>query len=159
MASSAPPDSTGTPVRPTGSHQAVLERDVDGRPDEVFGAFVDAGRLRDWLSGEGEASADPQPGGALTIVMRLGGGEVRYHGRYLRLEPPAVVAFTWRVEGDHDESVVRVELTPAGPRRTRLTLVHGGLRTPRLAHDYDLAWQGFLGILAHQLEAQVGWQD
>lgn len=162
MSSTAPPDSPAAPQGASaspGSHQAVLERELDGRPDEVFASFVDAGRLRDWLSGEGEATADAKVGGTLTILMRLGGGSIRYEGQYLRIEPPDTVAFTWRVDGDKESSVVRVQLAPAAERRTRLTLVHGGLRTARLARDYELAWQGFLGILAHQLEAQVGWKD
>ena len=58
-----------------------------------------------------------------------------------------------------DESVVRVQLEGAGERKTRLSLVHGALKSERLARDYELAWSGFLGILAHQMEAQVGWRD
>jgi uncharacterized protein YndB with AHSA1/START domain len=148
--------STAVPPR---RYQAVVERELDGRPDEVFGAFSDADRLRDWLTGEGEATVDFQVGGAFTLLMRLGGGEIRYHGKYLRIEAPDTVAFTWLVEGDKDESVVRVQLEAAGERTTRLSLVHGALKSERLARDYELAWTGFLGILAHQMEAQVGWRD
>jgi uncharacterized protein YndB with AHSA1/START domain len=153
------PASPPSPAQPQRRHQAVVERALDGRPDEVFGAFSEADRLRDWLTGEGEATVDFQVGGGFTLVMRLGGGEIRYHGKYLRIEAPSTVAFTWRVEGDTDESVVRVQLEPAGERKTTLTLVHGGLKSERLARDYEMAWQGFLGILAHQMEAQVGWKD
>ena len=154
------PDHAPAPPAPAPRRfQAVVERDLDGRTDEVFGAFAEADRLRDWLTGEGEATIDFQVGGTFTLLMRLGGGEIRYHGKYLRIEAPDTIAFTWLVEGDTDESVVRVQLEGAGERKTRLSLVHGALKSERLARDYELAWSGFLGILAHQMEAQVGWRD
>ncbi|MEW6319833.1 MAG: SRPBCC domain-containing protein [Acidobacteriota bacterium] len=139
-----------------GHHHALVSRVIPGTPEEVFGAWEDPGRLRDWLAGEGEVSVDFRPGGAFRIVMVMSGQRLLYGGTYRRIEPPRLLAFTWRVGEEDVESIVRVELEAAGERRTRMTIVHGDLATARLASDYELAWNGFINILEHQIEAMIG---
>jgi uncharacterized protein YndB with AHSA1/START domain len=44
-------------------------------------------------------------------------------GRYVEVDPPRRLVFTWRWDGDDDESLVTMELEPVG-EHTQLRLVH-----------------------------------
>lgn len=139
----------------TDAFHATVTRELDGTPAHVFEAFSDADQLRDWLAGEGRATVDFRVGGTFEVLMVLSGQELRYSGVYRRIEPPSLLAFTWRVGEETEESLVRVELEAAGEQKTQLTLTHTGLPNESFATQYQLAWNGFLNILAHQLEARM----
>ncbi|MEO7149585.1 MAG: SRPBCC domain-containing protein [Rhodanobacteraceae bacterium] len=79
-------------------------------------------------------------------------GSIRPHyGRYLRVESPRLLEFTWVSEHTRGkESVVTIELTPLG-KQTELRLTHEGLPDEEMAHAHRGGWTYFLDALVAHL--------
>jgi uncharacterized protein YndB with AHSA1/START domain len=118
---------------------------IEADPQEVYQYFVDADAMVLWM-GE-TAVLDPQPGGAFWVDVQ--GTPVR--GRFLELDPPNRVVFSWGFEGSEalppEASRVEVRLT-SQDGGTRVDLLHFGLSGTDAA-EHASGWQRFL----HHLEA------
>jgi uncharacterized protein YndB with AHSA1/START domain len=85
------------------------------------------------------------------IEMPWEGRIYPHYGRYLQVEPPRLLEFTWVSEGPHGkESVVLIELIPNG-KGTDLTLTHDGLPTEEMVKSHEGGWTGFLDSLRDRL--------
>lgn len=123
---------------------------------EVFSWWTQAERLREWMSPVGtvDAEVDLRIGGALRIVMRSGDTVIEHIGKYIEIEPPRRLVFTWASPFTGDEpSLVTVELEPdvtEGTEATRLHLVHALLPEPAATSHRD-GWGTMLDRLAGML--------
>lgn len=124
----------------------VQERFVNAPIETVFAMFVDPRLLVRWLGAPAEL--DPRPGGVFRVT--LAAGDV-WSGRYLEVDPPRRVVFTWGWEHERavavppGSSTVEVELRPDG-FGTHLRLAHSGLDgDAALSHEHG--WAHFLDRL------------
>lgn len=133
-------------------HRFSVPRVLDATPEEVFQAWTEPDELASWLAGEGRVLRSALAvDGLLYIEMGFGGKAFPHYGRYLRVEPPRLLEFTWVSAGTKGlESVVTVTLAPEG-RGTRLTLTHAGLPDDADGRGHEEGWGGFLGLLAEKL--------
>jgi len=124
----------------------TVERRIKARPATVFSFFTDRDR---WLSWQGvTAEIDPRPGGVFRMNVR---GDGWASGRFVVVEPPRRIVFTWGWEGDDSpvppgSSTVEVLLEPEGDGGTRLTLIHSGLPFPAVGMHRD-GWHHYLDRL------------
>lgn len=132
----------------------VVERYIDAPPDVVFEMFVRPEMLVRWIGDSAEL--DPRPGGLFRFTL---GDQDVCRGRYLEVDPPCRVVFTWGWERavaipvPADSTIVEVDLTPQGGG-THLRLVHRGLDgDTALLHEHG--WQRFVD----RLRAVVGGDD
>lgn len=117
---------------------------VDARPDEVFPYFVDAAKYTRWKGLDAEF--DPRPGGIYKVKMWDGGG---VEGRYVVVDPPRRVVFTWGWHGPGlpegfaevppGSTTVEVTFEPAG-EGTLVRLRHTGLPTEAAAVVHRWGW-------------------
>ena len=80
--------------------------------------------MADWL---GAAGFEPRPGSCFAIPREADRSAIRCE--VLAADPPYRLSYTWREEVDGNrasgrDSVVTFELSPMGPDRTRLRIVH-----------------------------------
>ena len=103
-----------------------LERRIAAPPETVFAYFVDPDRYLMWQGIAAEL--DPRPGGVFRVTQNDSGYVAR--GRYLEVEPPTRVVFSWGWEGIDgllpEASTVEVLLEADG-QGTILRLRHSGL--------------------------------
>src|SRR5262245_42043082 len=68
---------------------------------------------------------DPRVGGAFSYKVRRGEHEVDHVGKFLELDPPRRVVFTWAIAGESggDTSTVAIDITPT-PSGCTVTLTH-----------------------------------
>ncbi len=124
----------------------IVERRIKAHPDIVCSYFTDRDR---WLSWQGvEAEIDPRPGGLFRMNVR---GDGWAAGRFLTVDPPHHIVFTWGWEGDGSpvppgSSTVEVTLEPDGEDGTLLRLVHTGLPLPAIDLHRD-GWHHYLDRL------------
>ena len=128
-----------------------LEVRIEARPETVFEFFVDPEKMSRWKGTSAEL--DPRPGGTYRVGGIAGGATVV--GKYIEIDPPRRLVFTWGWEGDDDvppgSSTVEVTLTPDGDA-TVLHLVHRDLPTGQGARHME-GWEHFVPRL---IEAATG---
>lgn len=101
-----------------------LTRVLPASPERVWQAFTDPVVLAAWFWPQRFATtvqADVRIGGR--YVIDGPGAGMAVGGRYVSVEPPTRLAFTWRWQGAPEETLVTLQLAPAGDG-TELTLVH-----------------------------------
>lgn len=115
-------------------------------PEVVYSEWWDPERMREWMCVGAtlptHIEIDPRVGGTYRIDIDDAGHAFSITGRYLVLDPPSALAFTWRCttwEPSVPESVVRVQLEPHDGGRTIMTIRHGRLPA-ELREDYKATW-------------------
>jgi uncharacterized protein YndB with AHSA1/START domain len=100
-----------------------------------------------------EAEVDLRVGGALRIVMRGEGTVIEHFGKYIEIDPPRRLVFTWASPYTGAEpSLVTLELEPAGAEATHLLLVHRQL-PESVANSHRGGWGTMLDRLSGKLPA------
>ncbi len=122
-----------------------IERRIEARPEIVYAYLTDSVKWARWQG----ASADIEARVNGTFRMTMGNGAVA-EGRFLELEPPRRVRFTWGWNGSPTvppgSSTVDIELAEDGTA-TRLTLTHRGLPPDDVA-IHQTGWQHYVPRLA-----------
>jgi uncharacterized protein YndB with AHSA1/START domain len=126
----------------------VVERRVEASPETVFRFFIEPAR---WLQWQGvEAELDPRPGGMFRMNVR---GDGWASGRFLEVEPPRRIVFTWGWELDGSplppgSSLVEVDLIPMGDG-TLVRLTHRDLPADEVA-THQAGWSHYLDRLTNR---------
>lgn len=141
----------GRNVKAMGPHSIRLTRTYSAKPEKVFKAWTDPASIGAWLAKGEYFSADVRVGGLFYIEMR-GLEKINPHyGRYLRVDGPHALEFTWVSEWTTGkESVVLIELAERNGK-TELTLTHDGLPNEILAGAHQQGWGQFLEELEPRL--------
>lgn len=121
--------------------------------EAVFDAWLDPALARRFMAAGdmrvSELTIDPREGGAFHLVMQ--GERERYvhHGRYVVIDRPRRLVFTWISEGTAQRlSLVTVRLSvEAGG--VRVELEHEGLPDPERGDIHGRGWGSILGKLTH----------
>jgi uncharacterized protein YndB with AHSA1/START domain len=124
----------------------VVERWIDAPPETVF-AFFEEPAL--WLRWQGvDAVLEPRPGGTFRMNVR---GDGYASGRFVEVEPPERLVFTWGWEGNAGlppgSSTVEVHLR-GEDGGTRLTLRHRDLPGTEAVARHRAGWNHYLDRLA-----------
>jgi uncharacterized protein YndB with AHSA1/START domain len=98
-------------------------------------------------------SLDARVGGAFSFVVRRSGEEVDHIGRYLEIERPRRLVFTWAVAPEpEDSSRVVIEIAPLASG-CDLTLTHAMQpKWAEFAPRVEQGWTTMLGALGQALD-------
>ena len=130
-----------------------LVRVFDAPRERVFAAWAEQAQFTQWMCPPGvtidECVIDVRPGGDWRIKGRQEAGRVfASSGKYLEVEKPVRLVFTWahHTDGDHTsprghETTVRIELRPVG-NKTELTLIHGPFADAPSCDQHRRGWTG-----------------
>lgn len=113
-----------------------IERHLAASPDQIHDAWLTPASVCGWMSRALQASGlpgdvrrveiDPTEGGAFTFSDQRDEGEAVHFGRYLVIERPSRIVFTWFTsdeEARENRSTVTLSLSPEGTG-TRAVLEH-----------------------------------
>jgi uncharacterized protein YndB with AHSA1/START domain len=129
----------------TTAADAVVEKQIDARPEIVFSYFVEPDKMLGWFGRE--AHLEARPGGEYRVRLN---DQARAMGEFVELDPPRRVVFTFGWEGDAangpGKGTIEVTLTPEG-EGTHERLVHRGLSDGTQEEHRD-GWQYYLDRLA-----------
>src|ERR1700733_9780400 len=110
-------------MNPTSSQETIVkEITINASAERIFAALTDPAQRVQWWGAEGRfktkhMESDLRVGGAwLMSGDGMGGRAFTLSGEYRVIEPPRVLAFTWRPSWQNDatESVVRFDLEEGG---------------------------------------------
>lgn len=124
--------------------------------EKVFDAWLTADRLARFICAGNthvaSVDVDPRVGGAFRIVMANDKGSYEHRGRYLEIQRPERLRFTWAsaaTNGDDTEVTVTFVEVDEG---TRVVLVHLGLQDSNAATRHEGGWQSILTKCRELLE-------
>ena len=123
-----------------------LEFELPASPDVVFGHLTRIDLLTTWWPTGG--TTDPREGGE--YVLHWHGPGVTLRGRYVVVDPPARLQFTWSWDHDDDDSVVSIELMSSTADATSMRIRQTASSTEE-RDGYVEGWTYFIGRLAEQL--------
>lgn len=134
-------------------------------PERVYDAWLDPALVRQWLApglkAQGlagdvrQVEIEPYLDGAFLFSDMRDGVEAAHWGRYLELDPPNKLVFTWVTapEEEDDPSIVTVVILPADHGAT-LTLSHRmDARWAAGVPDVERGWGALLDAMAGVLGA------
>jgi uncharacterized protein YndB with AHSA1/START domain len=127
----------------------------------VFRHWVEPNELSAWFGPVGydvtEFTVDPVEGGEWQVGLRAPSGDrFTLRGRYLLVDPPGRLRFTWELGGGVEApqaTEVDVSLRPE-EGATRLLLRQGPFASPRAREQHRRAWKSTLESLALKLSEE-----
>jgi uncharacterized protein YndB with AHSA1/START domain len=150
------PGAARAPLTPAaGGHTLTVRKLLPASRDEVFAAWTDAESMSAWMApmpgGMARCSLDVRVGGSYRIDMVAGDAKYEHTGKYLVVDRPRKLSFTWVSAGtNHTESVVTIELSERG-RQTELVLTHDRLPTAESVTPHSDGWTAILEKLGQRL--------
>lgn len=137
--------------------ELVITRHFNAPPGQVFGAWTEADVLAQWMGPKGLNAIidahDPQVDGIYRFIMK---GPEKTHttrGRFLEVDPPQRLVFTWAwEEGNYAdiETVVELDFRASG-NGTELTLTQRRFTTEEMRDDHNDGWTSCLDCLEERL--------
>jgi uncharacterized protein YndB with AHSA1/START domain len=133
-------------------YKAHASIEIAASPEAVFDAWLDPTiAARFFAAGETsvvELEMDPREGGVFRLVMQGPSTRFEHEGRYVLIDRPRRLIFTWTSEGtDHHLSLVTVNFTPLAGG-VRVELEHEGLPDAERAGRHEYGWGTILAKLA-----------
>lgn len=132
----------------TVERKVEVEATIRAPLEKVFDAWLSPDRMTRFLcafdSHVSEIDVDPRVGGAFRIVMASARGAFEHRGRYLEIDRPRRIRFTWASPAtDNRDTDVTVTFAADG-HDTRVTLVHRGLASDEHCRRHQGGWQSIL---------------
>jgi uncharacterized protein YndB with AHSA1/START domain len=125
---------------------ATVQRLLPASPDVVYDEWIDPDALADWMCPRPARAInielDPTIGGRLRIDIEEDGIRFTVTGRYVELDRPERLSFTWSCSTWPDpsaESLVTVTLEPRRDNKTFMTIRHA-LLPPELIDEHQSGW-------------------
>lgn len=91
-------------------------------------------------------------GGAFTIIMQVGDNKVPHTGKYLEIDRPKKLAFTWESPESVDDSFITINFTELDGGKTKIELIHVKFIDENRRSNHEGGW----GNILRKLEEVVG---
>ncbi len=138
-----------------------LRRRVRAGADRIFDLWTKPELMVRWMSPfpgavDCQASCDPRPGGAFSLVMSSGELIRQVSGTYVEVDRPRKLVFTWSGPlTNQANTLVTVEFIARGDE-TDLVLTHERLPTPAICDGHTRGWGQILDHLAEAVAVSLG---
>lgn len=139
--------------------EVMLSRTIPATPKEVFDVWMDPKVPGSPWFGSGRAIISKPEVDGLFYHSTISSSDNRsyaHYGRFTKIEPPALVEYTWVSEATHGtETLVRVEFRAAGDD-TELTLTHFHVPDSKEGARHREGWVFVLDAVKHKFEKAKG---
>lgn len=132
----------------------VVQRKIKASPERLFDAWTRPELMKQWFHAREKmttpvAEADLKLDGPWKVVMRTDEGkEFTNNGKYLVIERPNKLVFTWHPMGQADyETRVTLLFKKVSEEFTEMTLTHEGLRDQDGFNKHNSGWVGCIDSL------------
>jgi uncharacterized protein YndB with AHSA1/START domain len=137
-----------------------IRRRLRARAEQIFDLWTKPDLMVRWMSPFPgavvcQASCDPRPGGAFSLVMSSAESSRVVSGAYVHVDRPRKLVFTWIGPLTNNvNTLVTVELNPRGDE-TDLVLTHERLPTSAIHEGHAKGWGHILDHLADAVAKDV----
>jgi uncharacterized protein YndB with AHSA1/START domain len=131
--------------------EVTVSRTVPAAAGRVFDVWLNPNSPGSPWFGSERSIVNPTVDGLFYWAARHEGRTWAHYGRFLRIDRPTLVEYTWMSEGTKGlESIVTVTLEPRGDQ-THVTLRHTGVPDDEMGRRHQEGWTWFLSNLAERL--------
>jgi uncharacterized protein YndB with AHSA1/START domain len=131
-----------------------VTRTIPAAAEKVFDVWLDPKSPGGLWFGVERVILNPVVDGLFYHAVKHEGRTWPHYGRFLRVDRPRLVEFTWVSEGTRGiETVVTVTLEPRGDE-TEVTLRHSGLADDDMGCKHKDGWSFVLSALAEVLASR-----
>jgi uncharacterized protein YndB with AHSA1/START domain len=136
----------------------IVRRTIRAKAERLFAAWTEPDQIKAWWGPANvscsAAEIDLQVGGSYRIANKMPDGKVLWiTGEFLRIEPPRVLVYSWRLEpGGNATERVTVRFDPRGDA-TDVIVLHEQIADATVRDRHEQGWHGCLDGLAEHVEA------
>jgi uncharacterized protein YndB with AHSA1/START domain len=131
----------------------TVARTIPAPAEKVFDVWMDPKSPGGPWYGCERVIQKPVVDGLFHIAVKHEGRIWPHYGRFLQIDRPRLVEYTWMSEGTKGaESTVAVTFEPRG-EETQVTLRHSGIPDDEAGRMHEAGWNWVLGALADSLAA------
>ena len=128
----------------------TVSRAIPAPVDKVFDVWIDPKSPGGPWFGADRVIVNPVVDGLFYLAVKHEGRTWPHFGRFVRIERPYQVEYTWMSEGTRGvESVVTVTFEARGDE-TEVTLRHSGIPDDEMGHQHKEGWTWVLSMLAER---------
>jgi len=132
----------------------TVSRTIPARVEDVFEVWMDPNSPGGPWFGADRKIINPVVDGLFYIAIKHEGRTWPHYGRFVRIERPNHVEYTWVSEATKGlESVVAVTFEARGDR-TEVTLRHSGIPDDDMGRQHKEGWTWVLSMLAERFASQ-----
>ncbi len=144
----------------TEDDRLIIRRRFRATREELFAEWTDPEGMSSWMCPgtieSAEVSMELRVGGSLLIRMHEAGKTYEHRGRFVVIEPPVKLAFTWIAPAtDMQPTLVTIEFFRVSQTESELVLTHEKLMRTEVQDQYRNGWSHILERLAGRLERQL----
>ncbi|MCU7819894.1 MAG: SRPBCC domain-containing protein [gamma proteobacterium symbiont of Lucinoma myriamae] len=96
---------------------------------------------------ESDVENDAREGGDFTIIMHAGNDVLPHTGKYLEINRPDKLVFTWVSHCSVDNSIVTLNFTKIDGNKTNISLTHVKFIDEKTRSDHEGGWGNILNKL------------
>ena len=131
---------------------------IDAPITAVFDAWLDPSALAKFMQpmpgmDDSVVKNEAHEGGAFTIVMQVGENKIPHTGKYLKIDRPQKLAFTWESPESIDDSVVTLHFTELEDGKTNIELIHEKFIDEKRRSNHEGGWGNILSKLQEVMSA------
>ena len=120
--------------------------------EKVFDAWLNPKMLSQFMMPmpgmpEPDVENDVREGGGFTITMYAGDDELPHTGKYLEINRPDKLVFTWASHCSVDNSIVTLNFTKISKNKTNIALSHVKFIDEKTRSDHESGWGNILSTL------------
>jgi uncharacterized protein YndB with AHSA1/START domain len=120
--------------------------------EKVFNAWLNAETLSKFMlpapgMPEPRTEVDGRVGGVFTIYMIVGDQEIPHTGKYLEINKPNKLVFTWESPFSTKDSTVTILFNPIGDELTEIDFTHVKFKDEEARANHEGGWNRILDTL------------
>lgn len=129
-----------------------LSKVIQAPIEKVFDAWLNPGTLAKFIlpmpgMPEPKTKNEAVVGGAFEIIMQVGDDNIPHTGKYLEINRPNKLVFTWVSPFSTDDSTVTLNLSALGTDKTNIELTHIRFIDEEARSNHEGGWGNILDTL------------
>jgi len=129
-----------------------LNKIIHAPIEKVFDAWLDPTTLSQFIlpmpgMDEPQVENEAREGGCFTIIMKVGEDKIPHTGKYLEINRPNKLVFSWNSPVSTDDSVVTISFTAMEVDKTKIELTHVRFIDEERRSNHEGGWFNILNKL------------
>jgi uncharacterized protein YndB with AHSA1/START domain len=129
-----------------------LNKQIEASITKVFDAWLDPEILAKFMlpmpgMENSQVENEALEGGTFLIIMQVGDNKVSHTGKYLEIDRPRKLAFTWKSPESLDDSVVTLNFTELSKNQINIELTHVRFIDEKRRSNHEGGWGNILSKL------------